>query len=227
MKVSVPAVAPPTPPDTGASSIIRPFFSASRGDRARGFHIDGRAVDQQRAGIGVLDDAVRRRDRPRAPAAGRQHGDDDVGARGGDFGELRAGAARRFQFGDRGRIDVDALDLVAGLDQVLRHRQTHIAEPDKSDARHGALPVSLYLRRAVPAPISTPAKDRARAARLPARRSPSCAPNTCGKKISTASMEATAVSQITAPQAAASHRPTAATRSITAKNTVAACQAME
>ena len=29
MKVSVPAVAPPTPPDTGASSIIRPFASAA------------------------------------------------------------------------------------------------------------------------------------------------------------------------------------------------------
>ena len=42
---------------------------------------------------------------------------------------------------DRGRIDVDAFDLVAGLDQVLRHRQTHIAEADKSDARHAALPV--------------------------------------------------------------------------------------
>ena len=29
MKVSVPAVAPPTPPDTGASSISRPLFSAA------------------------------------------------------------------------------------------------------------------------------------------------------------------------------------------------------
>ena len=52
------------------------------------------------------------------------------------------------------------------------------------------------------------------------------APNTCGKKMFTASIETTDVSQITAPQAAASHRPTAATRSITAKNTVAVCQAI-
>ena len=29
MKVSVPACAPPVPPDTGASSIARPFFSAA------------------------------------------------------------------------------------------------------------------------------------------------------------------------------------------------------
>ena len=29
MKVSVPAVAPPTPPDTGASSIISPLASAA------------------------------------------------------------------------------------------------------------------------------------------------------------------------------------------------------
>mgnify|MGYP006932128414 CR=1 FL=1 len=52
-------------------------------------------------------------------------------------------------------------------------------------------------------------------------------PNTWGKNISTASMEATDVNQITAPQAAASQRPTAATRSMTAKNTVAVCHAIE
>jgi hypothetical protein len=52
-------------------------------------------------------------------------------------------------------------------------------------------------------------------------------PNTCGKNISTASIDATEVSQITAPQAAASQSPTAATRSITAKNTVAVCHAIE
>ncbi len=40
-------------------------------------------------------------------------------------------------------------------------------------------------------------------------------------------MEATDISQITAPQAAASHKPTAATRSITAKNMVAVCQAID
>ena len=46
-------------------------------------------------------------------------------------------------------------------------------------------------------------------------------PKICGNRISTAAIETTEVSQITAPQGAASHRPTAATRSITAKNAVA------
>ena len=47
-----------------------------------------------------------------------------------------------FELLDRGRIDVDAFDLMAGLDQVLRHRQTHIAEADESDARHRASPLA-------------------------------------------------------------------------------------
>jgi hypothetical protein len=47
------------------------------------------------------------------------------------------------------------------------------------------------------------------------------------KNISTASIEATDVSQITAPHAAASQRPMAATRSMTAKKTVAVCHAIE
>ena len=48
-------------------------------------------------------------------------------------------------------------------------------------------------------------------------------PYTCGKNTSTAAIETDAVSHTTAPHAAASQRPTAATRSITAKNTVAVC----
>ena len=48
-----------------------------------------------------------------------------------------------FSFSTAAAIDVDALDLMAGLDQVLRHRQTHIAEADEADARHGALPLLI------------------------------------------------------------------------------------
>ena len=59
-------------------------------------------------------------------------------------------------------------------------------------------------------------RSRSTAARhRPAERTPRPPPST-----------PTAVSQTTAPQAAASHRPTAATRSITAKNTVAVCHGM-
>ena len=48
-----------------------------------------------------------------------------------------------------------------------------------------------------------------------------------GKNSSTAAMETAAVSHTTAPQAAASHNPTAATRSKTAKKTVAVCHGSE
>ena len=48
-------------------------------------------------------------------------------------------------------------------------------------------------------------------------------PKTCGKNSSIDAIEIEAVSHTTPPHAAASHSPTAATRSITAKNTVAAC----
>ena len=228
MKVSVAAVAPPTPPDTGASSIMRPFFSAAP---ATARAVSTSMVEQSISSVPSLAFSI---DAGGAEIdlahflARRQHGDDHVGARGRALGGLDAGAAGRHEFGDRGRIDVHALDLVAGLDEVLRHRQTHIAEPDKSYARHGALPdLFCFVTAAAPAPISTPARDKARAVRLPTGRSAGSPPNTCGKNISTASIEAIAVSQITAPQAAASQSPTAATRSITAKNTVAACQAME
>src|SRR6186997_2068206 len=46
----------------------------------------------------------------------------------------------RHQLLDRRRRDIDALDLMAGLDQVLRHRQTHVAEADESDPRHDCSP---------------------------------------------------------------------------------------
>ena len=42
-------------------------------------------------------------------------------------------AAGRLEPVGRRAGDVDALDLVAGLEQVLRHRQAHIAEPLRRD----------------------------------------------------------------------------------------------
>ena len=52
-------------------------------------------------------------------------------------------------------------------------------------------------------------------------------PKTLGKKISTTAIDTTELSHTTAPQAAASHSPTAATRSRTAKKTVAERHATE
>ena len=36
-----------------------------------------------------------------------------------------------------------AFDLMAGLDQVYHHRQSHVAKPDESYARHPALSVTF------------------------------------------------------------------------------------
>ena len=65
--------------------------------------------------------------------------------------------------------------------------------------------------------------DRQTAARLRSRRPTAARRRPAGRTPRPPPSRSQAVSQTTAPQAAASHSPTAATRSITAKNTVAVC----
>ena len=52
---------------------------------------------------------------------------------------------------------VEALHRVPGLEQVLRHRQTHVAEPDEADPRHAlslsAVRVSRYCLRSRRRPL--------------------------------------------------------------------------
>jgi hypothetical protein len=50
--------------------------------------------------------------------SGRQHRDDHVGARSRDLRGLGDRAAGRFELAGRGLADIDAFDLVAGLEQV-------------------------------------------------------------------------------------------------------------
>src|SRR5262249_12468509 len=63
------------------------------------------------------------------------------------------------------RVHIDALNLMARLEQILRHRQSHVAEADKSDARHSTLPT--FFTADVPVQISRPTKGKSQAARLP------------------------------------------------------------
>ena len=56
-----------------------------RSDGARGLDVDGRTIDQQRAGIGSGDDAGRVEIDLAHLLASRQHGDDDIGARRRDL----------------------------------------------------------------------------------------------------------------------------------------------
>ena len=64
-----------------------------------------------------------------------QHGDDDVAARHGIGGALRGLTALVYQFLQGIRGQVEAGNLVAGLQQIGRHRQTHLSKPDKGDTR--------------------------------------------------------------------------------------------
>ena len=81
MKVSVPAVrAADAARHRRVEHQQAPRLRGGR-DRARGLDVDGRAVDQQRAFVGVLDDAAGAEIDLAHMLAGRQHRDDDVGAR--------------------------------------------------------------------------------------------------------------------------------------------------
>ena len=69
--------------------------------------------------------------------AGRQHGDDRVGA-----GDGLAGARRNGDAGCGGRrlrrIDkIEARDRMARLDEIRGHRRAHVAEADECDFGHG------------------------------------------------------------------------------------------
>ena len=75
--------------------------------------------------------------------AGRQHRDDDIAARGDDLGGLGHRAAGSAQLVSLDAAHVDALDLMTCLDEVLRHRQAHVAEPDESDPCHRQPPCAL------------------------------------------------------------------------------------
>jgi len=66
-------------------------------------------------------------------AAGRQHGNNDVGLRHRRALVGAGQAAAVDKVLHAGRYQVKAGDGMAGAHQVLRHRQTHIAQPYKDD----------------------------------------------------------------------------------------------
>ena len=72
--------------------------------------------------------------------AGRQHGDHAFCALGGGF----AGIRRAGTFGHQGLNcwlgQIEHGNVVAGFEQVGRHRRTHVAQADKGNLGHVASP---------------------------------------------------------------------------------------
>ena len=138
MKVSVAPLAPPMPPDTGASIEPMPCFAASACALLGALDVDGRAVDDQRALRPSTERPSVQTDSTCLPAGSMvMTTSAPFTARHGAVGDpcpvglgLRA---RRLDQIERGH-------LVAGLDQIGRHRPAHIAETDECDACHLKFP---------------------------------------------------------------------------------------
>ena len=133
MKVSVPACAPPVPPDTGASAKREAALRGGLGHRAHGARIDRAAVDQRSAGACAGQHAVIAEVDRAHVLRGRQHRDHDRAARGcftRRAGGRRAGAHRDVHCV---RVEVEHRQRVAGFQQVGGHRAAHVAESDECD----------------------------------------------------------------------------------------------
>jgi len=100
-------------------------------------HIDGRGIDDQRAGRCGLEHAP-------APygeriLAGRQHRHDGIDAACGICRGRGLFHALRRDFLQVGRHEVEALHLVPLLDEVAGHGHAHVAEPDEAYPCHAFL----------------------------------------------------------------------------------------
>ena len=104
----VPAIAPLSPPLTGASSISAPAAVGAAGEVARDARRDRAHVDREPAGSERLERAVRAQVDLLDLGRVGQHRDEDV-AGGGDFARRRG---RRGAFGGelRDRVAIDVVD---------------------------------------------------------------------------------------------------------------------
>ncbi|MOA28608.1 hypothetical protein D3C78_1495610 [compost metagenome] len=110
------------------------------GDFAGALRVDGRGVDQQHVGVDVGEQAIVAEVDAFDVRRGGQHGDDQFDIRLGQCGRraCRDGAGLD-QGGDGCGGQIEDGQLVAGLEQVARHRRTHVAETEKADM-HGGYP---------------------------------------------------------------------------------------
>src|SRR5690606_19670675 len=105
---------------------------------------DGAAVDDERGGIDGGKQVVGKIERFDM-LAGRQHGYHDFGALNG-LGCVGCGArARRHQALHGLRHQIEYGELMAGLDQVVRHGRAHVAQADERDTAHVGSPWFLLM----------------------------------------------------------------------------------
>ena len=105
---------------------------------AGGGDVDGRAIEEQRAGAGRAIDFARIN--AFDMLAGGQHGDDGVGVGRGVGGAAGADRAQGFRLGQSLLRQVEGADGIAVLEQVGGHAAAHIAESDEGDGLgHDAL----------------------------------------------------------------------------------------
>ena len=140
MTVRLAAVAPATPPDTGASTTRGPVGSIRRGaiasiaPRRAGRHHDHRpALRQGRR-------APPHRTAPPPPARRSPPSGSSASApRAASAAEGAMTPPALASEGERGRVQVEALHDIAGFQQVQRHGQAHGAEADEADRSRGIL----------------------------------------------------------------------------------------
>ncbi len=112
------------------------------GDFLGGGDVDGGGIDQDGAGVQPVEDAAGAEIDGVHVAAGRQHGDDRLGAADGLGDGGSALAAIGDVLGNEVGVEVIAGHGVAGLEQVGGHGQAHVAQADERDV-HGVASSSL------------------------------------------------------------------------------------
>ena len=133
MKVSVAPLAPPVPPDTGASTEAMPCLAASAWACTA---LSTSMVEQSMISAPLAIDGNDLGPHRQHMLARRQHRDDDIGAL--HRGDRTVGDRRAIGLGlvARGADQIERHHLVAGLDQIGGHRAAHIAETDECDVCH-------------------------------------------------------------------------------------------
>ena len=134
----MPASAPVTPPDTGASISVMPFAASSLPSAAVP------VAPAELMSMTMPPFAMPSAMPPLPNTASRTFC--PLGSMvmtyiaafrrvGGAVGGVNADLLRALQ--QQGAIEVEAADAIAALDQIVRHRPAHIAEADEAEARLG------------------------------------------------------------------------------------------